>query len=307
MPWLHPALRRPRPGRGWARGVALAVGLAQIVASPMHAVSPVRGCPEDDGAPPPSEALALKNAAQELRAAGSFAKAARYFRDAVEELPACAAFADERLRWSLWAAEMSGRAGVADDGELLKFLDASLAEIESTLAGRELPDYLQLVATRDDERAALAARPRTRPRPPAAPRGRDRVGLGLMAGGAPLVVTGAALLAAFSVKANRLSGDLAGVGGLYTQWSALDCSLAAQPGEPPGCADLRARRSELRTEGLAANRVVVTSIALLAVGAALALAGLAVHIHGLRQRRRAGAARLRVVPAGAGLVLHGSF
>lgn len=288
--------------------MALLAALAHILAATPVLAAPAPGpqrCPEEDGAPPPVQALALKNAAQELRAAGSFAKASRYFRDAVDELPHCATYADERLRWSLWAAEMAERGGVTDDGELLTFLDASVAEIESTLAGRELPDYLQLVAVRDRERKALETRPR-KPRPQPVRGG--RVGPALMAAGAPIVVGGGVLLGVFSARAQGLSDDLTGAGGVYTQWSALDCSLAMQPGEPPGCANLRQQRAEIRSDGLATNRVVVTSIVLLAVGSALVLAGLATHLHGLKaQRRRGPLARLRLLPAGPGLALHGSF
>ncbi len=289
--------------------MALWVALAHTLAAAPVLAAPApdpRRCPEEDGAAPPGQALALKNAAQELRAVGSFAKASRYFRDAVEELPDCATYADERLRWSLWAAETAERGGVTDDGELLTFLDASVAEIESTLAGRDLPDYLQLVAVRDRERKALATRPH-RPRPQQPVRG-GRVGPALMGAGAPEVVGGAGVLGGFSAGAQGLSNGLTGAGGVYTQWSALDCSLAAQPGESPGCANLRQQRAEIRSEGLAANRVVVTSIVLLAVGSALVLAGLATHLHGLKaQRRRGPLARLRLLPAGPGLALHGSF
>ena len=77
-----------------------------LTSSPAAALPP---CPAGGMPQPPGKALALKNAAQDLRDSEEWAKAAQSFRYAADELPTCDDFDDERLRWSLWAVEAFDR------------------------------------------------------------------------------------------------------------------------------------------------------------------------------------------------------
>ncbi len=321
MTWLSPAPRRlERSRRATARHAIVltaSLGVMPIVMptsvraaarTQEPALEPAPACPADPVAAPPSEALALKNAAQEMRAAQSWAKASRLFRDAVEELPACATYADERLRWSLWAVETFDRAQVADDGQLLRALEDAVDKIETTPNGRLLPDYPQLVAARDRLRDSAPWRPFTRapdqPRKPMA----IRLGIGLMAGGAPVLLTGTILAGVFGARAVVLNDRLTGPAGVYEQWGAAGCGPAAEPGEASACAGLRDTRTDIRSQGAAVNRVVIASLVLVGVGSAVVLAGLGTYLHGRKQGRRLGQrADLRILPSFGGLTISGRF
>ncbi|HEY0133967.1 MAG TPA: hypothetical protein VGB85_07800 [Nannocystis sp.] len=341
MTWLSPAPRRLQRSRRVARGrlfrlpdlpdlldlLVMALSVAQVLApTSVHAMpmmptmlaapavhamqAPPPPCPEDPTATPPSEALALKNAAQEMRAAESYVKASRLFRDAVEELPDCATYADERLLWSLWAIETFDKAGVADEsGELLHATEDAVTRIEASPNGRLMPDYPRLVAARDRMRDTAPRRPFMRaPRatnPNRAPLA-TRLGVGLMASGGPLVLAGTIVAGVYSARANRLTDRLAGGGGIYEQWAAAGCGPTAEAGEASACAGLRDARADIRREGVAVNRVVITSLVLVAIGSAIVLAGLGSYLHGRNTARR-GHARVRMVPTFGGLSLSGSF
>ncbi len=253
------------------------------------------------GAAPPALAMTLKNAGQELRAAGSFLRASQCFRNAVEELPDCATYADERLRWGLWATEDLERADPGMDTDLPAFLERQVALLEASPEGRSLSDYPQLVAARDrHRRSGRSSGPRA-PASPAPPR-TQRIALGLMAGGAPLMVTGAVLTGLFNVRGNRLADRL---DVLNMDGAAEGCTAAPQPGEAGRCADLRSLHDEVHDDKLVATRGLITGITVLGVGAGLLIAGLVTQLHGRRPARRS--AGLRVLPAGAGLVLRGQF
>jgi hypothetical protein len=340
MTWLSPAPRRLQRSRRVARGVrtsrlsclprlsrplVVALSVAQLLAPAnvhatalampaMHAA--VQGapppCPKDPTAAPPSEALALKNAAQEMRAAESHIKASRLFRDAVEELPDCATYADERLLWSLWAIESFDRAGVADEsGDLLRATEDAVAKIEASPNGDLMSDYPRLVAARDRMRGSASPQESAPVSPQEQAPGQrtplaTRLGIGLMASGGTLVVAGTIVSGIYSARANRLTDRLAGGGGIYEQWAAADCGATAEAGEASACAGLRDARADIRREGVAVNRVVITSLVLVAIGSAVVLAGLGSYLHGRKTTRRAHA-RLRVVPTFGGLSLSGTF
>lgn len=317
MTWLPPAQRRLQRRRRGVRLMALALATAEILAArpvlAAHAAAhapavdpPANDCPADPEAAPPSEALALKNAAQELRAAQSWAKASRMFREAVDELPACDAFADERLLWTLLAVDTFKQAGVPDeDGALLHATDATVKHLDQTPHGRLLPDYPRVVAARDELRAGTPRWLRRPPPPTRAPLA-TRLGLGLMISGAPVVLTGTILAGVYSSRAGQLSQQLTGPGGVYEQWSDIGCPPMAEPGEPSTCAGLRDTRADLRQQGFATNRVVIGSLVLVGVGAAIVVAGLATYVHGRRLQRRQ-RATLQVLPAPGGLTLTGRF
>lgn len=313
LPSAPRRLKRSRRDLRGSRLVAAVLAMTQLFGSaesqaatqPAGATQPA--CPDDPAAAPPSEALALKNAAQEMRAAESWAKASRLFRDAVEELPDCATYADERLLWSLWAVETFERADIEDDGQLLSNTEDAVTKLEATPNGRLHPDYPRLVGARDRLRAGARWRPRLRP---ASPDARapltTRLGVGLMASGAPLLLTGTIVAGVYSASANGLTHQLTGDAGIYEQWTASGCGPAADPGEAPACARLRDARAEIRREGQTVNTVVITSLVMVAVGSVIVLAGLGSYLHGRSVGRRRGA-QLRVVPTFAGLALRGAF
>ena len=264
-------------------------------------------CPDEPDAAPPSEALALKNAAQEMRAAQSWAKASRLFREAVEELPACDAYADERLLWTLLAVDTFEQTGARDeDGELLRTTDATVRHLDQTPHGRLLPDYPRVVAARDELRAGTPWYLRRDPPSPSRAPLATRLGVGMMLSGAPALLTGTILAGVYSARAGHLSQELTGPGGVYEQWTALGCPALAEAGEPGGCAGLRDSRSDLREQGFAANRVVIGSLVLVGVGAAFIVAGLGSYLHGRRLQRRQ-RAQLHLLPAPGGLTLVGRF
>lgn len=305
MPCPTPTRPRPRSGRPGVRALVMLVGAALLLPPrPVQASAPAtQACPTDVDAVPPLEVLALKNAGQELRAAGSYSRASRVFREAAEELPNCATFADERLRWALWAAETAELAGLGADVDVRAFLERQVALVGASPEGRALGDYPQLIDARDRRPPAPeAARPDA---PAAAPRRATRVGAALMAGGAPLVLTGAVLTGVFHARDRRISDQLGGATGLDALWAAGGCTAAARPDEPASCADLRGTRGDLRGEGLINSRGLITGVTLIGVGAALLLAGLVTHVQGRRAGRRL--AELRLRPARAGLVLGGRF
>ena len=282
------------------------LGPADVQAATQASQPAGAGCPDDPAVAPPSDALALKNAAQEMRAAESWAKASRLFRDAVEELPDCATYADERLLWSLWAVETFERAEIKDDGELLRSTEDAVTKIEASPNGRLHPDYPRLVGARDRLRASARGRPRSR-RPPAVARApfATRLGVGLMASGAPVLLTGTIVAGVYSARANALTDRLTGDNGIYEQWTAAGCGPAAEPGEAAACEGLRGTRADIRREGHTVNTVVITSLVMVAVGSVLVLAGLGSYLHGRSVTRRH--TQLRVVPTFGGLAVHGRF
>jgi len=322
MTWLSSAPRRLQRSRRGVRGsqlLASALATAQLLApaevcAAMQAEPPVLGprpCPEDPVAAPPSEALALKNAAQEMRAAQSWAKASRLFRDAVEELPDCATYADERLLWTLWAIETFDQAGIEDaGGELLRTAEDAVTKIDTTPSGRLHPDYPRLVSARDRLREGARWRPfhrsprrDKRPTPLA-----TRLGIGLMASGAPLLISGTIVAGVYSARANGLTDQLTGEGGIYEQWTASGCGPTAEAGEAAPCAGLRDARADIRREGQAVNQVVIASLVMVAVGSAVVLAGLGGYLHGRSVSRRGGdQARLRILPTFGGVAVTGRF
>lgn len=264
-------------------------------------------CPEDRDATPPSEALALKNAAQEMRAARSFAKASRLFRDAVDELPACDAYADERLLWTMLAVDTFKQAGVRDeDGDLLRTTDATVRHLDTTPHGRLLPDYPRVVAARDELRAGTPWYLRRDPPPSTRAPLATRLGIGMILSGTPVLITGTILAGVYSARVGHLSQELTGPGGVYEKWTEAGCNSTAEEGEPSICPGLRDTRADLRAQGYAANKVVIGSLVLVGVGAAIVVAGLGSYLHGRRLQRRQ-RAHLHLLPAPNGVALVGRF
>ena len=300
LPLVQP---RGRPGRYGIRLIAMIAGLALVLPpGPSQAAAPApQQCPTDIDAAPPALAMTLKNAGQELRAAGSFLRASQCFRGAVEELPDCATYADERLRWGLWAAEDLERADPGMNTDLRTFLERQVAVLEASPEGRALPDLPLLIAARDRQKSGRGRGHSDATASPAPPRIR-RIAGGLLAGGAPLLVVGAVLTGMFKIRGDRLSDRL---GALNTEGTAAGCRAAATPGEPDRCAELRTEHDDLHDEKLVATRGLITGITVLGVGAGLLLAGLVTQLHGRRPARRS--AGLRLLPVGAGLLLRGQF
>ncbi len=304
MPW--PPLAQPRRKLAGPRRrlPAMLTSFALLLpVEPARAGAPATQiCLNDMDAAPPIQALALKNAGQELRVAGSFLRASECFRLAVQELPDCATYADERLRWSLWAAENFERAGPGTDPELRAFLELQVAQLGATPESAALRDYPELVAARDRQLAAQPASPARPASPPPPPRRESRLGAALMAGAAPLVITGGVLAGIYDARSDRFSGQLA----ILDRAGKNDgCTSAPQPGESGRCTNYRSRRDSLNDDRLATTRGIITGIALAGVGAGLFLAGLVTHLQGRRTERRT--ASLRLLPARDGLVLHGQF
>lgn len=294
---------RGRPGRYTKRLLATLLGVAlHLPPGPVLAAAPApQRCPTDVDAAPPSLALTLKNAGLELRAAGSFLRAAQCFRSAVEELPDCATYADERLRWSVWAAEDLERADPGKNTDLHTFLERQVVLVESSPEGRALADLPLLIAARDRQKSSRRRAAAGTASSPVAPRARQ-VAVGLMAGGAPLMVAGAALTGVFEVRGDRFSDR---IGALNIEGADAGCTAAARPDEPERCADLRALHDDAHDEKLIATRGLITGVTVLGVGAGLLLAGLLTQLHARPPARRGAA--LRLLPAGAGLVLRGQF
>lgn len=318
MTWVPWAQRRLQRSPRYAHLLALALATEGLVPRPVQAAArsaiqaptAAPDCPEALDADPPSEALALKNAAQEMRAAQSWAKASRLFRDAVEELPDCATYADERLLWSLRAVDTFRQAEIADDGTLLNFTEDSVRRLEAIPGGSQLPDYPRLVAARDELQDGARWRPRlarepqsARPQLPLA----QRLGLGLMIGGGGLLLAGTVVTGIYSARANALTQQLSGPGGVYEQWAAEDCGPTIMLGESSRCSDLRADQAELRRDGFAANRAVIGSLVMVSVGAAVVLAGLGTYLHGRRAAPWRERSTLRLLPTAGGLVFSGRF
>ena len=303
MAWPPLAQPRRKPGRGRPPLPTMLTILAlSLPPKPVLAAAPAtQVCPDDVDASPPAQALALKNAGQELRAAGSFLRASECFRLAVQELPDCATYADERLRWSLWAAEHFERADPGADPELRAFLERQVAKLGVSPESAALPDYPQLVAARDRQRQAKrTAGPD--PATAAPPRRSMRIGVALMAGAAPLVVSGSVLTGLYNARAHDFSDQLAD---LDKQGADDGCTSAPQHGEQASCADYRQLHDDLHDNRLVTSRGFITGVTLLGVGAGLLLAGLVTHLQGRRAERRL--AGLRLIPARNGLALIGQF
>jgi hypothetical protein len=325
MSWLPSAQRRlERRRRGARRVMALVLAAEVLAGRPVHAApaapvdlpangsadDPAAGpptCPEDRDPAPPSEALALKNAAQEMRAARSWVKASRLFREAVDELPACDAYADERLLWTMLAIDTFKQAGVRDeDGELLRTADATVNHLDTTPHGRLLSDYPRLVAARDELRAGTPWYLRRNPPSPTRAPLATRLGLGMILSGTPVLITGTILAGVYSARAGHFSQELTGPGGVYEKWTEAGCTSTPEEGEPGTCPGLRDTRADLRAQGFAANKVVIGSLVLVGVGAAIVVAGLGSYLHGRRLQRRQ-RAHLHLLPAPNGVALVGRF
>ncbi|MBL9104400.1 MAG: hypothetical protein JNL82_25870 [Myxococcales bacterium] len=282
--------------------------IAALIASwpaPAPALAPPAKCPKKVDAAPPAEALELKNVAQDMRSAEAWTKATRYFRDAVVALPRCPTYADERLRWTLWAVETFEASRAAPDDDLRGFVDAQLDLLAPDTD--RLPDHPQLVAAR--ERLQPVAEPEPQPVPediPPPPVRRSRpAGPALLGTGGAVLVVGAVLGGVFASRARGLSDQLNGDAGLYDQAAAVGCGAEPTAGDDPSCTDLRADIDHTRDAGHSADTVAVVGISLAAVGAALALTGLGLTLHARRARRSE--STLRVVPQWAGLSLTGRF
>jgi len=287
--------------RGRAFVHALSAALVLSWSTPAVALAPPR-CPKKADAAPPAEALELKNVAQDMRSAEAWQKASRYFRDAARALPACSTFADERLRWTLWAIEAFEHTRAPADDELRGFVDEQI-EVLAPEADR-LADHSQLLAARERLAPAPAAEPEPvpgdRPSPPPASRGRN-LGIGLAVSGGVLLVAGAVVGGVFAARARGLADELNGAGGRYDQLAAAGCNGMAAGSE---CDGLRGGIAELRDDGRRANTIAVVGISLAVVGVALAATGIGLTLRARKDRR---AAAVRALPQWGGLVLSGQF
>jgi hypothetical protein len=97
-----------------------------------------------------------------------------------------------------------------------------------------------------------------------------------------------------------------GPGGIYESWTAAGCSSVPEAGESSSCPGLRDSRNELRAQGFAANKVVIGSLVLVGVGAAIIIAGLGSYLYGRKLQRRQ-RAQLHILPAPGGLAITGRF
>ena len=177
-----------------------------------------------------------------------------------------------------------------------------IAEIEAELARREP--------------AAQPEGPSEPDQPPVTERGEDPgkklrlAGVGLMGGGGALVVVGSILGGVFAAKGGRLSEELNGDGGLYTQQKANGCPDEMTAGEPAACADLRSDIESTREEGQKSNRTSTISFAVVGGLGALLLIGGAVSFALGRKRTqdwKSETARVRVAPTFGGLLIQGRF
>jgi hypothetical protein len=271
-------------------------------------------CPEGGQSEPSEVALSLKNVGLDLRDGGSWAKAARSFRDAADELAECESLDDERLRWSLWAVEAFERsAGSPEEQRAMgEFVEHQLAILDRHPASGSMADLPRLREARDRLRPAAppesADRPPEGPSPPPASGGRPprfKAQAAMIGVGGAVLVTSLVTMGAFLVKAKRLTGAL---DDLYGQFGANDCGLRPADDYPSSdaatCDDLRAQRGDIQDKGRTANAVAIGSMAFAVVGGAVAIAGLAWM---LRDRRRDPQSRVLITPTWTGLRLEGRF
>lgn len=288
---------RPNPGIAWLTAVAVTLPGRTTAAAP--------ACPEGGLTQPPEAALSRKNAALDLRDGGSWAAAARSFRDAADELPACPELDDVRLRWSLWAVEAyeHGDAPAADRRATAEFVDRQLALLEDHPTSRELPDRQRLRAA--GERLRPRPAPATTSPAPAGERTARTTPLFLLGLGGAALASSLALVGVFSVRNRRLN---AGLFEFYDRFATAGCGL--DPAQdvwwsgPATCQALRDERTQMLAAGARNNRLVIAGAVTTALGASLALAGLVML---LRRTPRAGQARVRVTPTLAGLRVEGNF
>lgn len=240
-----------------------------------------------------------------MRSAEAWSKASRYFRDAALALPLCPTYADERLRWTLWAIETFESSRADPDDDLRRFVENQVDLLAPEAA--RLPDHPQLLAARERLRPAPepSAEPVPEDSPPPAPAARRRAGPALLGTGGAVLVVGAVLGGVFATRARGLSDQLNGEGGHYDRLAAAGCGGEPMVGEDPTCATTRADIDRTRDDGHRSNTIAVVGISMAAVGAALALTGLGLTLHA-RRARRSGSA-LRVVPQWAGLTISGRF
>lgn len=283
-----------------------------LSSSPAAALPP---CPAGGMTQPPGKALALKNAAQDLRDSEEWAKAAQSFRYAADELPTCDDFDDERLRWSLWAVEAFDRSASTDEARraMADFVVRQLEVLEARASA--LPDLPQLQAARD----RLQPTPIRRPPPPLADPGFEdaptsppprpsRTPLVLLGVGGAVLVLSVALLTPFSLRNSKLDRMLNGEGGVYAQMAAQGCGLSPTQDRIPGfaanCNTLREAREDFLAEGKVANTVVISTAVTATLGGVLAITGLALH---LRQRKNSDKAAMLVGPTLGGFFIQGRF
>jgi len=135
-------------------------------------------------------------------------------------------------------------------------------------------------------------------------------GVGLMGGGGAFLVLGGILGGVFAAKGSRLSEQLNGASGLYSQQTDMNCPATMQAGEPGGCQKLRDDVETTRDDGQKANTASVVSFAVVGgVGALLLIGGIVSYSLGKKRTSewQAETARVRVAPTFGGLVLEGRF
>lgn len=298
----------------------LSAGIAHITVlsfalsgSPAAALPP---CPAGGMTQPPGKALALKNAAQDLRDGEEWAKAAQSFRYAADELPTCDDFDDERLRWSLWAVEAFDKSASTDETRraMADFLVRQLEVLESRASA--LPDLPQLQAARDRLQPPSIRRP---PPPPADPGLEDtaatpatrpsKTPLVLLGVGGTVVVLSVALLTPFSLRNSRLDRMLNGDDGVYAQMAAQGCGLSPTEDRIPGfaanCNTLRQAREDFLAEGKVANAVVISTAVTATLGGVAAITGLALHLR--RRSDKKSTSAMTIGPTPGGLLVQGRF
>lgn len=99
-------------------------------------------------------------------------------------------------------------------------------------------------------------------------------GVGMMGGGGAMIVIGSIVGGVFAAKGGRLSEELNGTGGLYTQQKMMGCSANMTPDESAPCAELRTDIESTREAGQKSNRASTLSFALVGgIGALLLIGG----------------------------------
>lgn len=279
------------------------------------ASSLVAASPECSSAQPSERALALKNAALELRDAESWGKAAGGFRDAADELSGCEGLDDERLRWSLWAIEAFERnPGPPEDRQAMQeFVERQLKILESHPASHSMTDLPRLreargrlqpvKTTTSPADAEPSLDPRRTSRSP-----RSRAGMTLVGVGSAVFIPSLVLMGAFSAKNFALNSDLRGADGVYVHMKNTHCGITPMEdlsgSNPANCDALRSERERIKDDGHSNNRILTASIVTSIVGGAAALAGLVLLI---RNRKQVQQSRLRIAPMFGGLQLGGHF
>lgn len=262
-------------------------------------------------------ALALKNAALELRDAGSWAKAARSFRDAADELSPCPELDDVRLRWSLWAVEAFEKAPASpEDRESMgDFVARQLAILQGHTESADLADLPQLHAARERLRPDTAEKPAevqgASPPAPSAGPSSSKAPVALIGTGSALLVPSLVLVGAMKAKSAQLSEQLNGAGGIYDQMNEEMCGVLPDEDSPGSdsaqCDALREARSRIRDDGRLVNAIGYTAIATSVVGGVLAITGIALLVRARKRARGGLQSRLQLMPTFGGAHLSGHF